>query len=297
GGVAGAARVSGGYPAQMLSAGGAPATAQSQASSARPTLMMRAPRRSWLPIVAVAAAGIAGAIAVFVVLHKSDDTTSATPAGEPAAVRTPAAPAEPSRPDGVAPAATGQETPRAGEAPVGQAHSAAEPTAAGQGPRAGEAPAAGQAPSAAEPTAAGQTPRTGEAPAAGQAPSAAELAAAGQAPETGEAKAAGQVPKAGEAKAAGQAPKAGDAVGAAIAAPPAGEPVGQARPSTAGATAALPQAPAGEADAAKKRTVKGAATDPRKPVRPRPRRASRPETKEQSWNDDSPFMPVQTPKK
>jgi len=59
----------------------------------------------------------------------------------------------------------------------------------------------------------------------------------------------------------------------------------------AGGAAAMPVAP----EVPKKRV---APADPRgKPARPRPRRPSKPETKEQTWNDDSPFMPVQTPKK
>ena len=76
---------------------------------------------------------------------------------------------------------------------------------------------------------------------------------------------------------------------------------GQEPPKSTAAAAALPKAPAAAApasdpDGAKKRTVKGAPTDSRKPVKPRPRRASKPETKEQPWNADSPFLPVPTSK-
>jgi hypothetical protein len=45
-----------------------------------------------------------------------------------------------------------------------------------------------------------------------------------------------------------------------------------------------------------------AATVERKPTKPKPKRAApsrprKPESKEQPWNDDSPFMPVATPKR
>jgi hypothetical protein len=72
-----------------------------------------------------------------------------------------------------------------------------------------------------------------------------------------------------------------------------------------GSSALLPEATTDAKGDAKKRSAKLVPQDSRKPPRPRIRpdakrvdakRAPKSDAKEPSWNDDSPFMPVQTPK-
>ncbi|HEX3764760.1 MAG TPA: protein kinase [Kofleriaceae bacterium] len=210
----------------------APATVRS-AADARPTLMIRAKRRSRLPLFIVAVAGVVGAVAVVLVLNNGGDTTShaAQPAGGSAPTTAPAA-AEPAKPDETA-------------APTEPAKPAAAPVAEPAKPSAAAAPA-------------GPGGATGRSASAGSKPAPPLAPSPDRATET--------APAAPE-------PSAGDAPSALLAPPP-------------GAAGSDPR----------KRT------DVHKPARPKSRpdvkrpdpRRAKVDPKEPSWNDDSPFLPVQT---
>jgi serine/threonine protein kinase len=247
-------------------------------SSARPTLVMRAKRRSWLPLVAVASAGLAGLITLLLLNFGEE----APPARSGAPAENTAKTAMPGAPD---PAKSAE--PSAAKPP--RSGAGADPALAGAAPAG--TPAAGAANAAADPTggAAANAARAGAANAA--ALGAADSAVAGNSasPATGAANAAAPGAAAANSAVAGADASAATNT-AAITAP------------GAAPSALLPSEASPPSDA-KKRTVK-APPETRKPARPRPRPDAKrgdarrkPEAKEPSWNDDSPFMPVQTQKR
>jgi hypothetical protein len=253
--------ISGGHAA--YAAPGAQAQPRARgASDARPTLMIRTGKRSRLPVILVAAAGAVGAIALVLVLTSGGDTAGqgAPPAAGSAQLTAPAQ--EPATPDETA----GPSAP-ANQAAVPAAGGSAEPTAAAPGRAADTAPATGGAAQAAA--------------APGSGPSG-ERAKAASAPST--AAAPGSGPSGEQAKAAS--------------APPAAAPTKPAEP----ATPLLASPPAAGADPSKRRAElhKPPVKLKRPPDAKRadPRKA-KVDSKEPSWNsnEDSPFMPVQTPKR
>ena len=164
-----------GGPAGYAMPAGAPAPARG-ASDVRPTLMMRAHRRSRLPMFLVAVAGVVGAAAFAVVLvlnRAAPATDAAAPAGDPATAPAPAA-QEPARPDETA--APAEPAKPAAPAVAEPAKSAGSPAATGRPApptpapphAAASAKAAEPAPPAAEPSAAAAPPAAapGEAPGA-----------------------------------------------------------------------------------------------------------------------------------
>ncbi|HEX3473858.1 MAG TPA: protein kinase [Kofleriaceae bacterium] len=263
-----ASPISGGHAAYAAPAG-APAPARGRSGSdARPTLMIRTSKRSRLPVVLVVMAGAIGAIALVLVLTRGDTTPA--PSAQPAAGSAePTAPAqEPAKPDETAgpSAAANQAAPGPG--------GAAEPAAAAPARAADTAATAGAAAQTARTAPAAAAPAPATSP---RAPARAASAPAAAEPRQAAATAPGAGAPPGPAPAAAEPAKPGEPASALLAPPPGA-------PAAAGG------------DASKKRA------DQRKPVKPKSRpevkrpdpRRAKVDAKEPSWNDDSPFMPVQT---
>jgi serine/threonine-protein kinase len=270
GGFVDQARISGGHPVQTLQDAAGELPQGSNRANAR-TMMLRPKRRSWLPIGAIIGAGAIGAVVLAVVLGTGDATTPAVnEAASPTSDTAAGAKSEPTP--------TGNAKGESAAVPAAPAGTPEAKTGAG----------------AASPTAAGNAASgtTGGGAAAVNAASEPAGAASGST-SSDAAAASGNTASGTPAGTTGGAASEGTASGTT------GTKAGTAR-SALGASAALPTS---EQDGAHKRTVKGA-TDPHKPSRSRVRSDSRradprrkPDAKEQTWNDESPFMPVQTPKR
>jgi hypothetical protein len=242
-------------------------------SDARPTMIVRRQGNSRIPLAALAVVGAAGAV-IGVWLAISSDSGAAPRTASPpsaAAARNPSQPPE-GRPD----PATSETS---GAAAAGAPNGAAAPTEPGPAPTAVAAPSTDEPKQA--PTAAVGTRVSGETPAAVAAPT-----QRADAPATGAA-----VPRPTDDNVAA---RPGDKDGAAEA------------PASVGLTEA------DDARDAKKRPGKVVQQDARvKAAKPKARpeikrtevkrgearRGQKPESKEPSWNSDSPFLPEATPRR